>query len=360
MFILSRNPLPPQPVPMLGAGFYNRNARLQAADGALALPLIDRAIADMPEPGTSFTIADYGAAQGRNSMQPVHRALAALRDRWGASLPVSVVHADQPANDFTSLFALLQDGDESYLTGDRQVFPAAIGRSFYEQVLPDGSVDFGWASFSAHWLSRAPVAEAGHLWARMTAPATRLHFSCQAARDWHSFLTLRARELRRGGHLLVVQPCIGESQTSAFPEMMQVAQAALNGALRDGVLRPAEAARMTVLQYERQVSEIREPFLGGNFLELGVVTDVVDDLPDQPWAEFLAHGDAAKLAEQYIRFFEAPFLPPLLAALDADRDAAFRAALTTLLEESLRRAVLFRPASWLSPLMVSALLLRKP
>ena len=36
------------------------------------------------------------------------------------------------------------------------MFFSAIGRSFYEQILPDESVDFAFSCTALHWLEQAP------------------------------------------------------------------------------------------------------------------------------------------------------------------------------------------------------------
>ena|SRR5580698_5672922 len=68
-----------------------------------------------------------------------------------------VFHVDQPANDFNTLFEVLGTDPDRYGLGEPNVFPCAIGRSFYERVLPPESVHLGWCSYAAMWLSRIPT-----------------------------------------------------------------------------------------------------------------------------------------------------------------------------------------------------------
>jgi hypothetical protein len=49
-----------------------------------------------------------------------------------------VVHVDQAANDFNTLFGVLHSDPERYSLDDPDVFPSAIGRSFYNSVFPKG------------------------------------------------------------------------------------------------------------------------------------------------------------------------------------------------------------------------------
>src|SRR5262249_28397961 len=85
----------------------------------------------------------------------VRTVVDVVRER-SAALPIAVFHNDQPANDFSVLFAWL-DGRESYLADADGVFADASGRSFYRRVFPDDYVDVAWSANAAHWLSRVPV-----------------------------------------------------------------------------------------------------------------------------------------------------------------------------------------------------------
>ena len=83
-------------------------------------------------------------------------AIAALRRRTASDRLVSVVHIDLPTSDFSALFQALAADPDSYLQNDPAAFAAAVGRSFYEAVLPPRSVTLGWCSWAVQWLSRAP------------------------------------------------------------------------------------------------------------------------------------------------------------------------------------------------------------
>ena len=83
-------------------------------------------------------------------------AIAVLRARVGAQRPIVVYHTDLPANDFSTLFEVLESDPASYLREEHSVFPLAIGRSFYRPILPPSHVDLAWSSYAAVWLSRIP------------------------------------------------------------------------------------------------------------------------------------------------------------------------------------------------------------
>jgi hypothetical protein len=95
-----------------------------------------------------LVIVDYGSSQGRNSMAPMRMAIEELRCRTGTEAP-EVIHTDLPTNDFSSLFEALQAEPNSYLSGTFNIFPAAIGRSYFEPLLPPRRIHLGWNIYDA-------------------------------------------------------------------------------------------------------------------------------------------------------------------------------------------------------------------
>src|SRR5579871_674544 len=198
--------------PMEGRGVYNANSALQAQGGLLGLQLLEKAAAEIaPYDGsTAIVIADYGSSEGRNSLAPMRAAIRILRERFGPERPIVVTHTDLPANDFSSLFELVETSPESYARDDDNVFPVAVGRSFFRRVLPSAHVDLGWSSYAAMWLSRIPCPNPGHVFARAARGAVGDAFARQGREDWEAFLTVRSQELRLGGRLIVVMPSLNE------------------------------------------------------------------------------------------------------------------------------------------------------
>src|SRR5215469_15326634 len=114
---------------MEGGGFYNRHARIQAGGADLALPYLERAARSLALPPATdpIVVADYGSSQGKNSLAPMRAAIRSLRNRVGNERAVMVIHIDQPANDFNTLFEVLHSDPETYSRDDPNVFPSAIG-----------------------------------------------------------------------------------------------------------------------------------------------------------------------------------------------------------------------------------------
>jgi hypothetical protein len=174
---------------MEAKGSYNRNARIPAGGAALALQLLQEAVERMRfgDRDSPVMVGDYGSSQGKNSLPPIHVVIIYLRERVRSGKPIFVFHIDQPTNDFNTLFEVLDKDPDRYTRDEPNVFPCAIGRSFYEQVLPSESVHPAWSSYAAVWLSRIPGPIPGHFVAHMAAGAAHAVFEHQAARDWETF-----------------------------------------------------------------------------------------------------------------------------------------------------------------------------
>jgi len=173
-------------------------------------------------------------------------AIRCLRARVGSERPITVVHVDQHANDFNTLFDVLHSDPERYSIDDRNVFPCAVGRSFYENVFPREQVDLGWSSYAAVWLSRVPVFIPGHFVHLASTGDVRVAFDRQAADDWRLFLSVRAGELRAGGRLVVVLPALSDDGISGFEPLFNCANTLLGELVHEGVISNEERNGMVL------------------------------------------------------------------------------------------------------------------
>lgn len=326
----------PATAAMQGGGYYNRNSALQAANLTSALPLLEQAAGAVPIDGDDpLMVADYGASQGRNSMLPMRTTIDALRARAGADRPIELVHADLPSNDFQALFTLLAEDPSSYLAGRPNLFPSAIGRSYFQPVLPPARVHLGWSSNALHWLSRNPVDVPDHGWAVFSASqAARDAVDRQLARDWHDFLQARATELRPGG-MLVCQFMGRGPDRHGFEWMAGSFWQCIVEMQQDGLLTEGELLRMTCPSSGRSVAQIEAPFVEGRFAGLALRHVSVVDSPDPFWDVYSRTGDAAQLGRAWAGIMRAANGPNFTAALDPGRDPD--AFLGTLSERLARR-----------------------
>jgi cyclopropane-fatty-acyl-phospholipid synthase len=315
------NDTPKPAAAMQGGGFYNRHSSHQAANLTSALPLLEQAArtVSLEGPG-SLVIADYGSSQGRNSMRPMSAAIEALRARAGSDRPIEVIHTDLPSNDFASLFTMLNDDPSSYLAGHPGVFPSAVGRSYFDPILPPGSVHLGWSSNALHWLSRNPVEAADHIWAIFSASAeAREAVQKLLAEDWRRFLLARASELRTGARLVCHFLCHGPD-SHGFEWMSNELWEAVLDLGRDGLLSSEEQLHMSVPAAGRSVQEIEAPFAQGTFAGLALAHLSVVRAPDPFWDRYCETGDVQQLARSWADMMRAANGPSLAVGLGADRE----------------------------------------
>jgi hypothetical protein len=329
---------------MEGGGSYNLHARIPASGAILALPFLEQAVKNLTlDSGDQpVVIADYGSSQGKNSLVPVHAAIKALRERVGPVRPISVVHIDQAANDFNTLFEVLRSDPERYSVGDPNVFPSAIGRSFYENVFPPEHVHLGWSSYAAMWLSRIPMPIPDHFIAVASTSDVREAFDQQAQKDWKSFLSLRANELRSGGRLVVVLPGIKEDGSTGLESLFKNANEALAEIVADGAISVKERASMVLGVCPRRQSQLLTAFSSdGQSCGLTVENCELSTLKDDAWADYKRDANKDLLATRQARFFRSVFAPSLASAI---ADEGKRNVFPDRLEEKLKRRLADQPA----------------
>jgi S-adenosylmethionine-dependent carboxyl methyltransferase len=313
--------------PMEGHGAYNRSSLVQAAGLSPAVLLLENAarnveLAAPPEP---IVIVDYGSSEGRNSLGPIRVAVDILRDRIGRERPVSVVHTDLPGNDFSALFLMLGSDPASYLQGDTTVFPSAIGRSFYEQILPDASVTLGWSSWAVQWLSRAPTSIPDQVQiAYSRDAAAKAAFYLQAAQDWQHFLTHRTAELRPGARLVILSMAVDDQGDFGYRASVEAIYGSLLDLVAEGFISDAEMRRMVIPTVGRSREDFLTPFQEtGRFTGVTLEEFEIFYGEDRIWKEFEEHGDADRFGKLWAAFSRASVGPTLASVLE---DRAVRAA----------------------------------
>ena len=143
-------------------------------------------------------IVDYGCGPGTSAIDAVRPAIEAYRMRFPKG-PISVCHADQPGNDWNSLFELVS-GPSGYLDGAEGVRTAAAIGTFYDQMVAQDSVALGTCFVASQWLSHAVrLHSPGTVWFAGLKGKARTEMAAFAQRDWIRFLRCRAMELRQGG-----------------------------------------------------------------------------------------------------------------------------------------------------------------
>jgi hypothetical protein len=242
-------------------------------------------------------------------------AIRALRGR--TDQPISVVHTDLPGNDFSTLFQALETDPGSYLRTAPDVFPSAVGRTFYEQVLPSACVTLGWSSWSVQWLSRipAPIPDQVQV-AYSRDAAVRAHYERQAADDWRTFLIHRGRELRSDGKLVILTMALTADGDFGYRPILDAMYAALLDLLGAGFLSTEELHRMAIPTVGRSLADLEAPFKGGRFADLLLEQAEVFMGIDTIWNGFEHDRDARAFGAKWAAFSRASVLPTLALGLD--------------------------------------------
>ncbi|MFN8033159.1 MAG: SAM-dependent methyltransferase [Mycobacterium sp.] len=307
----------PQPT---DSATYSASSRLQAAGLRPAITLFEEAARTVPLPRAPqpIAIADYGAANGYNSLLPINAAIAVVRERTRPDHAILVAHTDVPDNDFSALFATLADDQDSYLKKDSATFASAVGRSFYTQILPSDSIALGWSSWAVHWLSRIPMPIPDHVQISYSADETaRKAYARQAAEDWHEFVAFRGRELAPGGRLVVLTVGLEPDGGSGFRPAFDAIVKTLPALVDEGLVTVAEAQRMSIPSMGREERDFRAPFAPtGRFEGLSIEHLELFNAEDRFWSRYSLNGDAEAFGANWAAFLRASIFPTLAAAID--------------------------------------------
>jgi SAM dependent carboxyl methyltransferase len=322
----------PSHTAMEGDGFYNKNSALQASGISLLLPLwaeVCESVACADEP---LVIVDYASSQGRNSMAPIRIAVNTLKQRSTPDTPVEVIHTDLPDNDFSALFHALQANESSYMDGSSNVFPAAIGRDYFQPLFAPRRVHLGWNTFSMQWLSQFYLDTSDHILAGLSKlPEVITAVSNQLDSDWRRFLEVRAREMRVGAKLLTA--FTGKLDgVSGWEWLCGELWAALEDMEHDGLLSANEVRKLAIPIGFRTRDEIEAPF-GENGHFAGLELEHVEylQIPDPFWAEYQSSKDNNVLAQRHADLTRAWAAPTLMGYFDSSRNK------TELIEELFQR-----------------------
>ncbi|MEE6179948.1 SAM-dependent methyltransferase [Mycobacterium sp. 050134] len=299
---------------------YTQSSRLQAAGLARAISFLQQAAEQvpLPEPPQPIIVADYGAANGHNSLRPMAEAIAVLRRRTRHDHAILVAHTDIPDNDFTALFRTLEEDPDSYLNKDTASFASAIGRSFYGQIVPSKTVNLGWSSWAAQWLSRVPCAVDEHVHVSYGQDdAAFAAYADQAALDWHNFVAFRGRELAPHGRLVVLTLGVDEDGSFGFATLLDAILATAEDLAVDGLLHREELRRMAIPTFGRGEKDFRAPFAPSGRFE-GLAIDRLETFiaEDRFWARFQVDDDAHAFGAQWAAFARSALFPALVHALD--------------------------------------------
>lgn len=333
---------------MASGGRYAAGAATQRGAADVGLALIPAALdgVEIAPDGPPLLTADFGAADGANSLVPMGTALRQIRRR-APTRPVVAVHADIVGNDFGALAATLEAAPNRYDREDANVLPVMAARSLFGPVLPPASLVFGWTASTVHWLSRPLGPVPDHFFVQLSGDAeARRRYCAQSARDWTDFLAARAAELVPGASVVVVDVLMDDDGVMGAEALFDLLGTALTRCRDDGTLSADEYANMVYPTWFRSRTELSAPFAPdftapeGQRLQLGELREVVE--PD-PFGALL--HDPTGYAAAQVDFLRGFLEPSFAAALDPGRKPHDAAVALDRLWSTARELIAADPAA---------------
>ncbi|MDP6744904.1 MAG: SAM-dependent methyltransferase [SAR324 cluster bacterium] len=319
-----------QNITMSSGGEYSLNTRGAEDVINAATPMLLSALDSMKisKKQDNFTFSDMGTADGGTSLKMVEKFIKAIR-RNVPEININIIYADQPKNDFNGLVqTVLGLGHfSSYLERTNNVYPLFSANSFYKQIIPDNTLDFGFSATAMHWLSSKPCDLSNHVHMVGAVGEQYLSFATQGKKDWETILLNRARELRSGGQLVLLNFCRDENGNylgnttgvNMFSNFAQIWQDFMD----QGLIREDEYQKMTLPQYYNTVEEFSAPLK--NFenpvYQAGLrLKQIETRITACPFAEaFKEHQDAERFAKEYIPTIRSWNESIFFGALDTQR-----------------------------------------
>jgi hypothetical protein len=245
--------------PMLDT--YNENSILQASCQTIGNPLVATMAAHYaeqlaPAQPSCVRIVDYGCSGGRNSHDPLRTMIEALRSRF-PQIRAECVLQDLPANNWDQV--MLHEAPRLMATLAGRAHVLCSGTSFYNQVFADQSVDLGYSYVAAHFLSDTRPLPS-HVLMHEASGDERAAWTAQAARDWEQFLLCRARELKRGGRLMI-STMSRDASGYSWQQFSHLVWESIQNARARGSLTRREADALCIPAALRSEAEILAPFL---------------------------------------------------------------------------------------------------
>ncbi|SVA64248.1 uncharacterized protein METZ01_LOCUS117102 [marine metagenome] len=319
-----------QNITMSGGGAYSLATRGAEDVINAATPLVLEALdsINIPENQDLFTFSDMGTADGGTSLKMVGNLIHAIQGK-NPGISFNIVYSDQPKNDFNGLVqTVLGLGHfPSYLETTENVYPLFSANSFYKQIVPDNTLDFGFSATAMHWLSGKPCELSNHVHMVGADGEEYLRFSEHGKKDWETILLHRAHELRKGGQLVLLNFCRDEkgkylgntTGVNMFSNFVKIWQDFLG----QGRISEDEYKRMTLPQYYNTVEEFSAPLknFDSPVYQAGLrLKHIETRITPCPFAEaFKDHQDAQRFAEEYIPTIRSWNESIFFGALDQNR-----------------------------------------
>ncbi len=253
-------------VTMSEGGLYSLATRGAKDVIDFSMPRVLQALDGMKPYSHRFTIADLGCADAGTSLDMIRGAINHIQ-KDSPKTRITVIYADQPANDFNALIRIVHGRTrfESWVGQFDNAFPLVSGSSFYLQTVPEESLDLIYSATAMHWLSTKPCNITNHV--HMVGSCGREYdaFARQAREDWKTILLCRAREMKRGSKMVLANFCRDEQGrylgNSGGVNMFNTFDEIWREFVSSGRITRPEYENMTLPQYYRTVEEFSSPLV---------------------------------------------------------------------------------------------------
>lgn len=342
-------------ITMSGGGLYSLATRGAKDVIDLATPRVLAAVDSVVggNPGHRFVFADMGCADGGTSLDMVRSVLGRI-EALSQDTQSIVIYADQPANDFNALVSIIHARTQfdAWIEQFQNAYPLFSGASFYLQTVPDNTLDFAFSATAMHWLSAKPCNISEHVHMVGASGDEAAAFSAQAKNDWHSILMARAKELKSGGKMVLVNFCRDENGqylgNTGGVNMFNTLNEIWLEFLAKALISEQEYHNMTLPQYYNTVAEFSAPLLNPDnpCYQAGLWLDSIETaVVACPFAvQFQADHDAKQFADGLIASVRSWNQSIFAAGLDQSRAAKQRAALIEDYYHAYHQRVLNAPA----------------
>jgi hypothetical protein len=341
-------------IAMKGAGYYSKatTGARDVINGAIPLLLGAVERMDFASGHGVVRVSDMGCADGGTSLDMWRMVLSRIRAEAPAR-PIEIVYTDLPRNDFSQLFRTIhnQTDRQSYLGEIPGVHVFASATSFHDAIFPPETLDLGFSATASHYIAKVPINISNHVHMVGAEGHERQAFVAQGAADWESFLLNRARELKPGGRLCLLNFGVDEQGrylgNTGGVNMFDTFNELWRTLADEGRITTAEYTRTNFPQHYRTADEFIAPLgeSGGPVFQAGLRLEHIESRVQRcPYArDFETHGDAERFAEAYIPTLRSWSEPVFAAGLDQARVPEERAAIINEFYDRYRQRVAISP-----------------
>ena len=346
---------------MKGENHYNAHSQPQQLAAMRSIPLVQQAAAhigsnilhklmkctsDINNSDMSVTVVDYGSSQGNNSINVIKSFIAQVRESSKlGELSIVIIHEDQPGNDWNALFKTITcnmatELNTSYMS-DQYIHTLASPIGFYSAVVPNSTVDFGCSFAAMHWLSHvvAPINthfDINCVKAGVEDDTVQLWRDAAAA-DWLRLLTLRSKELKSNGYLLISCMSRDSAGDNGVQNLLNSMKKVLKRCVQMNIITVQQYKSINSQLYTRSQVEILHGIKQLPSLEL--ISFQQSNVSAQYYGEYMQHQDIKKYAVDTIEYLKAWFEPILMSALIDCEPSTVKSFWREMLQDCIRYPV---------------------